>query len=349
MTSNKLKISFIWNVWNTYEDVLLGSEIIIQENKRLDIFADINSVSLGGYDTLPTAKESQYSTHLHIEFPKIQLTLNGHAKFKGIFRVFEGIKKAYELAASRGDDYALVTNADAWYLDMHKLHAILNDERTKNACVSCRIGTLTSLRSNASLRMPMTDDHFIILNIKECKKHNVFAYDNDVQFYHTLLGHVGSMHNLFYQFLTTRVPENKLFIYSDLSRAIGQYGDKIGWNLLPWQLDQEFMFLHANCSQKNELHYLRAELMRSLSFDQFKNMKEYCERYPRKKSPYIMKKENGLPVRKRTLNRLIHDKLFFFLRKLSARINFTLSRNPGEKISPEHRLNSNIFPTDFLN
>ncbi len=309
----KMKITLAFNVWNLYDDIVLGSEILTKLNQENPLFEKINCISLGGYPTAPTESQLQYSKHYFVDSAQIDAGQSG--KFTAVYRVLEGIKLAYQLALENNDDYAIVTNADAWILDINKIYQLLSSEQMTKAAVGCRVGFLTGLKLNMSPILPQTDDHFLILNIKECQNSKVFDYDNDVKFYHSKFYQTGGIHNILNQFFCTRVPENKLYVYSYVESAIGQFGDWSGWNLLPWQLEIDTMFLHANCAQSPILHFLRAELLRQLGLNRFPNISLYCQKYAKNLAPYRIGIKKGFPVRKRSLKRFVSDHMFFVMQR----------------------------------
>ena len=145
----------------------------------------------------------------------------------------------------------------------------------------------------------------------------------------------------------------KLFIYSNTESSIGQYGDWSGWNLLPWQLELDTMFLHANCAQMNELHYLRAELLRHLKLNRFKNVSSYTNRYPKADAPFKMRISKNMPVRKRTYKRFFGDHLFFGAQRIFwivLMLSKTLTNR--NKMSKQERIwfwkNIKVYPIQLL-
>lgn len=340
-----LKITYALNVWNTYQEVLLNCEILKRLNEESESFEEVHCISLGGYLEPPTPEQAIHSTHYHISTPSF--AEGRSVKFQSLYRVLEGFKKAYHIALERGSDFAVVTNSDAWILDAGKLHRLLLSKEMQEAAIGCRIGELTGLSISMGPRLPQIDDHFLIINVNVCRRLGVFDYDHDVKLYHSKFEHIGGIHNVLGLFFCARVPTGKLHIYSHAESALGQYGDFSGWNLLPWQLEPDTGFLHANCAQLNELHYLRAELMRQLKLDRFEKIASYCHSFPKEKAPYEIVIRRGYPARKRPFKRWIFDHGFFTIQ----RVGWVLQK-PFFKMSREHKTlfwkNFKIYPNRLL-
>lgn len=309
-----MKITIAWNVWNNYLDTALDSEILHLENQSKRVFDELHLISQGGYPEPPTDTYSQYlDDHFFIDCPKIPL-LEVHPKFVGVFRVIEGIQKAFIYAKKHNHDYAVVTQGDAWFLSVEKLYNLLLKEEITRAAVSARTGLVTGLELNFGSCVPIFDDHFIILNIKECLKHNVFDYDHSAKFFRPHFGHIGGIHNILCCLVDQRVPRGKFYIYTFMADAISQYGDYCGWRLLPWQYQPSTGFLHANCAQMPALNGLRAVLLHDFGYTKYPLIKEYYE----KVSPDFTKftRRHGVVVYKRKLRRKINTALYWQMRKL---------------------------------
>lgn len=275
-----MKLTIAWNVWNNYEDLLLGSEIAQLQNEELGIFDSLHLISQGGYSEPPSDRESQYiDGHFPIEINKNhELIINSHIKYKAALRVLEGLRHAYEYAREKGDDYALVTNGDAWCLDIRKLKCLLQEDGVKQSAVSARIGLVTGLDSSWGSHAPFFDDHFVILNIALCELHGVFEYVEPN--YGVNLVDWGGVHYMLMSLVDERVPPGLFHSYTHVEDAVNQFGENSGFNLLPWQYQPNYAFLHANCFQEPDLHPLRAELLRFKGLDQYPEVGAYCRTFP---------------------------------------------------------------------
>lgn len=275
-----MKLTIAWNVWNNYEDLLLGSEIARLQNEELGIFDSLHLISQGGYPEPPSDRESQYiDGHFPIESNKNhELLINSHIKYKAALRVLEGLRHAYEYAREKGDDYALVTNGDAWCLDIRKLKCLLQEDGVKQSAVSARIGLVTGLDLSWGSHAPFFDDHFMILNIALCERHGVFEYVEPN--YGVNLVDWGGIHYMLMSLVDERVPPDLFHSYTHVEDAVNQFGENSGFNLLPWQYQPNYAFLHANCFQESDLHPLRAELLRFKGLDQYPEVGAYCRTFP---------------------------------------------------------------------
>ncbi len=144
-----MKLTIAWNVWNNYEDTLLGSEMVRLSNQERRRFESLYLVSQGGYPTPPSQTQMRYlDQHLEVAIDEDNTLIRYHPKYKGVFRVLNGLRQAYEVALAQGADFALVTNADAWCLDLDKLAALLERRDGGESAVSARIGLVTGLDVN---------------------------------------------------------------------------------------------------------------------------------------------------------------------------------------------------------
>ena len=274
-----MKLTIAWNVWNNYEDLLLGSEIARLQNEELGVFDSLHLISQGGYPEPPSNRESQYiDGHFPIEVNENHKLLKIHVKYKASLRVLEGIRHAYEYARQKGDDFALVTNGDAWCLDIRKLKCLLQEDGVNQSAVSARICLVTGLDSSWGSHAPFFDDHFIILNIALCERHGVFEYVEPN--YGINLADWGGVHYMLMSLVDERVPPGLFYSYTNSEDAVNQFGENSGFNLLPWQYQPNYAFLHANCFQELDLHPLRAEMLRFKGLDHYPEVGAYCHTFP---------------------------------------------------------------------
>lgn len=320
-----MKLTIAWNVWNNYLDTALGSEIFRRENEEKKIFDEVHLISQGGYPEPPSKERAQYlDGHFVVPYPEVPL-IQTHTKFKGVFRVIEGMQRAFRYAEARGHEYVVVTNADAWFLSLEKLNDLLQDEHVKQSAVSMRVGWLTGLTLNFGNRVPLMDDHFMMFNIAECKKYGVFDYDHFARFFSPHFGNVGGMHYILMCFVDQRVPKGKFHIYSDLSDTINHYGDWMGWNLLPWQYQLSTGFLHANAAQVPSLDRLRAAFLDDLGFTRYPLIAKYC----RGVAPdgRLFRRRHGVLVYKKPVKRAVKEAYWWW----SHRAYWRFARRRYEK------------------
>lgn len=259
---------------------MLGSEIARLQNDELRAFDSLKLISQGGYPEPPSVREGQYlDDHFPIAINENHELIKLHSKFKAGLRVMSGFKHAYEFARRNGSDYALVTNADAWCLDIGRLKSLLKRETVKSCAISSRVGLVTAFNSSWGSHAPFFDDHFLILNIGLCEKYKVFDYD-DLKAYNPHFAVFGGVHYMLMSFLDERVPPGLFNAYTWLEDCVNHYGEQCGFSLLPWQYQSEYSFLHANCAQEPELHPLRAEMLRIRGLDRFPEISSYCQNFP---------------------------------------------------------------------
>lgn len=301
-----MKITIAWNVWNNYQDTALGSEIFRRENEKKSIFDEVHLISQGGYSDQPSKEQAQYlDGHFFVQCPEIPMLRVPTDKLRGVFRILDGIRLAFQYAQECHHDYVVVTNGDAWFLSLEKLRALLEDEHVKDAAVSMRVGWITGLALNFGNRIPLMDDHFMIFNVQKCATYKVFDYNYNARFFSPHFGHFGGIHYILHCFVNQCVPAGKFYIYSDLSDTINHYGDWMGWNMLPWQYQLSTAFLHANCAQVPSLDRLRAAFLDDLGFTRYPLVAKYC----REVAPEarLFRRRHGVLVYKKPLKRAMRE------------------------------------------
>lgn len=275
-----MKLTIAWNVWNNYQDVLLGSEIARLQNSDAGVFDSLHLISQGGYPEPPSARQSRYiDAHFHTAINEDLDMLKSDIKYRGVYRNLNGIRHAYEYARQIGCDYAVVTNGDAFCLDIRKLEHLLHDDAVKRSAVSARIGLVTGLDLSWGSYVPYFDDHFIILNVPLCEQHGVFEYD-EPKAYRAHFTNFGGMHYILGALFDERVPRGLFHSYTHMETCVNQFGEKCGYSFLPWQYDPEYSFLHVNCEQEPNMHPLRAEMLRFKGLDQYPEVDAYCRSFP---------------------------------------------------------------------
>ncbi|MDB4794822.1 hypothetical protein OAG73_01315 [bacterium] len=275
-----MNVTIAWNVWNNYLDLKLGSEIARSINDEGRIFSKLNLISQGGHPDPPSDSDAKYiQKHFDISFDKNNSYIQNHIKYKGVNRVLRGILNAYKYASKVGSDFVVITNGDAWFLDLIKLKELFNHEKVKSSAISTRVGLVTGLDISWGNYVPFFDDHFIILNVPLCEKHGIFK-KNRFKSFDPNLGNYGGIHYFLYALMDEIVPPGLFYPYTDLSGCVNHYGENCGFSLLPWQYQPKYGFLHANCEQEPFLHPLRAALLRRLKLDSYTETKKYCQDYP---------------------------------------------------------------------
>lgn len=306
-----MKLTVAWNVWNNYLDTALGSEILRLQNDEKQTFEELHLISQGGHPDPPGKGHTRYlDGHFNISYPKGLPMLKVGEMSKAILRLIEGVKHAFRYAEQHGHDFALVTNADAWPLSIEKLRALFSDPEVRASAVSVRLWWLTGLELNFGNRVPLIDDHFMILNITKCKEYGVFDYDQTTRFLSPHFIHMGGIHYLLMCFMNARVPKGALHIYTTVKDTLNQYGDFTGFNQLPWQYQPSFGFLHANAAQTPSLHHLRAAFLHDLGFTKYPLVRKYYEETS--PDPKLFRRRYGVLVYKKPFKRGFKEALYWY-------------------------------------
>lgn len=311
-----MKLTIAWNVWKNYDEVLLGSEIARLSERERSRFESLRLIAQGGYEVPPSPAESRHlDAYFHVAIREDYPAIKIHGKYKAAYRVLEGLKNAYRYAAENGSDYALVTNADAWCLDHDRLAALLEDPEVRRCAISARVGKVTGLWLSWGDYVPVFDDHFLIINVAECRRHGVFDYDEPKTYRCHFPGY-GGIHYMLGALFDERVPPGLFNAYTDLSDCVNHFGEPSGFSLLPWQFQPSYAFLHANCAQEPFLHPLRAEQLRLYGLDRFPEAGAYCARHPRGRA-VAADRERGYAFLRRTPLDALRCAAIFGLKRLN--------------------------------
>lgn len=346
-----MDLTIVWNVWNNYEDVLLGSEIAYNQNKEKNIFDNLYLVSQGGYSEPPNENEKQYlDAYYNVEIDESHPLIQTHVKYKGVFRVLNGLKKSYEYGLKNNSDYVVMTNGDAWILDIYKLKNLLDREDIEKSAISARIGPCVGQYQNYGDFVPFFDDHFMIINVKKCFEHNVFDYDIPKAYNANFLSY-GGIHYILLAMMDELVPDGLFNIYTFVEESINHYGEKSGFSLLPWQYQKDTSFLHANCAQEPYLNNLRAAQLEVLQLDKYSESKKYCSKYKNRENIITDNKEKVVYFRKNIL-----EKLEYIFIKYSTKFKYFLVNCIFHKQKLKYlkgegkyfKLYENILPITFV-
>ena len=284
-----MKVCFAWQVYNNYDDVLYTSEILYNLNKKNKLFDKLLQISQGGYKDPPTKIQSQYlNNHFNIYIDTNNELIKKFNKHIGILRLIEGYKNAFRFAEENESEYLIISNADSCILDIKPLNNILQSEKMKMSCVGIRKGYIGGIGFNSGSYVPFFDDHFLIINIKECKLQKVFEYDNLKFLNNTLIDFYG-IHYFIKCFLDERIPANKVYEYTNLLDTVNHHGEHCGSSLLPIQFQKSLKFLHANTTHSKKIDSLRANYFKLYNFDEFQETKKYINKYLDKKGISINK------------------------------------------------------------
>ncbi|MDC0161643.1 hypothetical protein OAI94_00355 [bacterium] len=306
-----MKITIGWNCWSNYEDVLLGSEILTQLNEQ-KIFEKLHIIAHSGYHKSPSVEQQKYLDKFYkIKTPLDNIKNINVNKILAPARIFNGFKIAYNHALENKCDYAIVTNADAWFLSLEKLKKLLSDTKVENCCISSRVGKLPFLFSEFSSEGLFYDDHFVIINVNKCRSHNVFDYAN-YRFEDCL--YLGGIDYQISKFINIKIPEGMHHAYSDMSNCVNHYGIKCNSGLLPFTYEIEFDFMHANVAVDQFLHSLRAKILFEKSLNKMTYSKNYVTKHLSNKINYKIK--NGLISFKIPIFSNIKLNFYLFARRL---------------------------------
>ena len=322
-----MKITIAWNVWNNHDDVLLASEIVRYDNKINSVFDKIELISQGGYDIPPNVRQQKHlDQYYHITARKGLYMLEKHSKYVGGYRILDGIKNAYYHALKNNSDYAVVTNGDAWLFSLEKLKVVLNRADITGSAISARVGKMTGMLLNYGRYAPYFDDHFLILNVRKCKKHSVFNYDAP-KAYNANFAEFGGIHYMLGCLMDERVPQGMFNSYTDMNDCINHYGEQSGLSILPFQYQPSFDFLHANCQQDVNLHPLRSEYIRHFGFAELPECKKYYHQYGGELNKIRL--VGGMPCFKKSLMDIIFIWLVMNLNQFYA---FILKKGVHRKV-----------------
>ena len=126
----------------------------------------------------------------------------------------------------------------------------------------------------------LVDDHFLIVNLKQAKKYNIFNIKSSSRVFSPIGIKYNEIHGILYMWLNS-VPFGKVYVYSNLHNAIDAFGHT-PYTSNPLIFDIDFNFLHSNKAFKN-IYILRAL---------------YIEKYVKKKNNIITRFISKISINK---------------------------------------------------
>ena len=353
-----MQITFAWQVYNNYDDVLLSSEIIDGLNNKLKYFSNVWQISQGGFNQPPTKAQSQYiNKHFDIQIDEKNILISQYKKHVGILRLVKGYANAFKYSENNKSDYLIVSNADSCILDLKPIYKILKSIKMQESCIGIRKGFISGLDFNSGSYAPFFDDHFIIFNVKQCIKYKIFEYENLNFIDNTLIDFYG-IHYFIKCFLDERVPSSKVYEYTNLLDSVNHYGEPSGSNLLPLQFQKELKLLHANTSHNinNNIDILRAHYFKLYKLNKFESVKKYVDKFLKNKNVKINKKFK-FPYFKKKMTQSIKIYIYLYLKKIFNSIRILLiyrrlqnNRNTvHQNYNPliYYKLNKHIIPINI--
>lgn len=317
-----MKLLYSINLWEEFDDLLLGSEIIKMQNKNSNTFDEIKIIAQSGSDIKPN-KEQLKHVDEYYKIPRLKRDPKNRAQetFEKYFismRILSSYQRAYNKGVLYNCDFAIVNNADSWVLDINKIHKVLKDKKINESAVSLRIGKVLGTNIALGDFVPYYDDHFLIINIKVCKKLNLF--NRDLSLYRDpIFLNYGGFHYMLQLYLEELVPKKYFNAYTDMSESYNHYGERSGMVIVPFQFQKDLSLMHANCHSFKKLHFLRAKMLEIYRLDQFENTSKYIKKYNSKKIKIVMEREKCF-FKKNFFNKIMID-IDVFLKKMILKIN----------------------------
>lgn len=312
----KSKIGLFWNVYDNYEDLLLGSEILKHFENTHEYFGQIMLWAGGGYHLPPNETQAQFlDEYFNIEIdPSIDLQ-DVHIKYMSCYRVLAGLIKALEQGQENELDFVIVTNSDGWLLDAEKLEVLLKSKNVSEHMISIRSAPGHGLWLDNFSYSPYIDDHFMIFNLNKMKSHHINML-KDLSVTKPIFLFDGGIHYFLLHMFEKTFKGGEVSVYCDGSTCINHYGEFCGGSLLPLNYQIDTAFLHANCAQLESLHPIRA---RFLVFHKL-NMLAYCGAYCEKHitSNQLCISKLSQVFKKKT----IYDRIFVLIYGTHALLNY---------------------------
>tara|TARA_Y100000768_G_C23959243_1_gene674422 strand:- start:373 stop:1443 length:1071 start_codon:yes stop_codon:yes gene_type:complete len=285
-----MNVTFAWQVYNNYDDVLYTSEIVENLNKENKFFKDLFQISQGGFEIPPSKLQSKYlNKHFNIDIESNNELVKKFKKHIGILRLVKGYKNAFIYANKKKSDFLIISNADSCILDLKPLYNILKSNKMSECCIGIRKGFIGGISFNSGSFVPFYDDHFLIFNIEECNKYKVFDY-LELNFWENTLIDFFGIHYFIKCFLDERVPPGKVYEYTNLQDTVNHYGENCGSSLLPIQFQKKLKILHANTTHNKKIDRLRAAYFKLYKFDRYKEISNYVQKFENNYEIFINKK-----------------------------------------------------------
>lgn len=164
-------------------------------------------------------------------------------------RLFHSIIQSGKDALDRNFDYIIFLNSGSWIFSDQGIKKIISN--IENKIFASRVLKFSNVKGFGC------EDHFLIINLKNAKKFDIFNHNPNSRVYSPLDFNFGGIHRMLFMWYSL-YPIGSLYVYSDLSNSINLYGVSKFDSLLPFNWDYENFFMHSNIRNKKiyQLRYL---------------------------------------------------------------------------------------------
>lgn len=245
-------------VYNAFEDLGIAIDLI-RDNWALA--RDSIVVVSCGYERL-----ERELGHLRIdavtryETPRVpRLQRDGPADATLSIRIFEGIRQGCLRALDTGVEYVVHAHADAWMFSAESILSVVGEMERRGAVFAARINYRPRSKT------PVVDDHFFVFQTEFARRSGLWEVAYDAPLFNPVFFEVGGIHAMMFLLIEGRVPYDKFFAYSEMSRNTGMFGEAVGSVLNPWNFELRRQLLHSNVRYGDDVLFLRQRYLRRFS------------------------------------------------------------------------------------
>ncbi len=204
-------------------------------------------------------------------------------------RLFHSIIQSGNEAMDKGFDYIIYLNSGSWIFSDHGIKNVIS--KIENKIFASRVLKFSNVKGFGC------EDHFLIINLKNAKKFDIFNHQPDSRVYSPIDFNFGGIHRILFMWYSL-YPIGSLYVYSDLTNSINLYGVSKFDSLLPFNWDYENFFMHSNIRNKKIYHlrYLYINKFASEIID--KNLKILLSKWKGNNAVTYNNKNNSIYYKK---------------------------------------------------
>ena len=245
---NKINLYVSISTYKSHDDAMICA--LLAKSKLSKYFNLFIRLSLAE-DNIDYKKYNEFFDNIiHIPCPDTgNINTIKHENNVPGLRLFHSIIESGKDAINKKYDYIIYLNSGSWIFSDKGIIRIISQIEDKIFA--------SRVLKFSNMKMFGCEDHFLIINLKNAKKYNIFDFSPLSRIYSPIDYVYGGVHKILFIWYSY-FPIGTFYAYSDLTNSIDQYGTNLFNSILPFNWDYENFFMHSNARNKN-IYKLRYE------------------------------------------------------------------------------------------
>ena len=249
--TKKINLYVSISTYKAHDDAMICA--LLAKSKLSKYFDIYTRLSLAE-DNIDYNKYNKFFDDIkHVPSPNTgDINIIKHEQNIPALRLFHSIIDSGKDAINKQYDYIIYLNSGSWIFSDKGIRRIIS--QIENKIFASRILKFSNMK------MFGCEDHFLFINLKNAKKHNIFDVSPLSRLYSPIDFIYGGIHKMLFIWYSY-FPVGTFFAYSDLTNSIDQYGTNLFNSILPFNWDYENFFMHSNARNK-DIYKLRYEYIK---------------------------------------------------------------------------------------